>query len=103
VLVQHNADQPKVREERLASRSLLNAAGLNSTTAAPSSVSRNPARTCSPEELASTTQLIAIMVRVGLRLAAFASLQDIPLTPCQTDSQKKKDYLYQTLTHWLRS
>ena len=34
---------------RLASRSLLNAAGLNSTTAAPSSVSRNPARTCSPE------------------------------------------------------
>jgi hypothetical protein len=47
--------------------------------------------------------LIAITVRVGLGLAAFACLQDIPLTPWQTDSQLKKDYLYQTLTHWLRS
>ena len=52
---------------------------------------------------ASAAQSIAITVRVGLGLAAFACLQDIPLTQCQTDSQLKKDYLYQTLTHWLRS
>ena len=39
---------------RRASRSLLNATGLNSTTAAPSSASRDPARTCSPKELASS-------------------------------------------------
>jgi len=37
---------------RRALRSPSNVAGLNSTTAAPSSASRNPARTCSPEELA---------------------------------------------------
>ena len=51
---------------------------------------------------ASAAQSIAITVRVGLGLAAFA-FQDIPLPPWQTDSQLKKYYLYQTLTHWLRS
>jgi hypothetical protein len=56
------------------------------------------------DQCAATPQdAIAITVRVGLGLATFASLRDIPLTPCQTDSQLKKDYLYQTLTHWPRS
>ena len=43
-----------VQSIRRASRSLSNATGLNSTTAAPSSASRDPARTCSPKELASS-------------------------------------------------
>jgi len=43
-----------VQNIQRALRSPSNATGLNSTTAAPSSASRDPARTCSPKELASS-------------------------------------------------